>query len=76
MRARTMLVLGLSLAAACGASRLDPGTVAVGIVVPGFDDSLDLADAQVTLRWSDATQPKQVQISAVGEARRRSRFGP
>ena len=30
MRARTMPVLALSLAAACGASRLEPGMVAVG----------------------------------------------
>jgi hypothetical protein len=46
------------------------GTFGVGVIVPGFNDSLNLFDANLTLKWADATEPTHAEISAVGAAQR------
>ena len=60
MRVRTFLVPALALVAACGASRLDPGTIAVGTwggEEAGLLVRADGAHAHIGCTYGDVTGP-------------------
>jgi len=44
------------------------GTFGVSAIVPGFEDNLHLADADLALSWADLSQPGQVDISSSDSA--------